>query len=175
VISGTPTTQTTASLGYSFTPNAYDPEGSAISFGIQGRPSWATFNSANGRLEGTPGTGDVGTYSNIRITVTDGSKSSELPAFSIEVLATASGGFTLTWDPPLTNTDGSTLTDLAGYRLYRGTQPGQYSEVVEIDDPGVTSYMFTQLPAGTTHYIVVTAVDESGNESAPSEEVSVTL
>jgi hypothetical protein len=175
VISGTPSAQTTIGQAYSFSPAAYDPEGSALSFGIQGRPAWATFNSTNGRLQGTPDAGDVGTYENIVISVTDGSNSAQLPAFTIEVLGSATGGFTVTWDPPLTNVDGSTLTDLAGYRVYRGTQPGQYSEIVEIDEPGVTSHVFDQLPLGTTHYIVVTSVDASGNESAPSEEVSVTL
>jgi hypothetical protein len=175
VISGTPAEVVPVGQRYLFTPSAYDPEGSPISFGIQGRPSWATFNSANGRLEGAPDDNDVGLYEEVQITVTDGQTLVNLPAFSIEVVAGATAGFSISWNPPLTNLDGSALSDLAGYRIYRGTQPGQYSDVVVIDNPGITSYTFDQLPTGTTYYVVVTAVNESGNESPPSDEAVAEL
>ena len=87
VISGTPAELVPVGQRYLFTPSAYDPEGSPISFGIQGRPSWATFNSANGRLEGAPDDNDVGLYEEVQITVTDGQTLVNLPAFSIEVVA----------------------------------------------------------------------------------------
>ena len=175
VINGTPAATATVDQPYLFVASAYDPEGGAVSFGIEGRPAWASFNSATGRLEGIPGIGDIGLYTDIRITVTDGQNLAELSAFNIEVLASASGSLTVTWNPPLTNTDGSTLTDLAGYKVYRGTQSGQYSQVVEIGNPGVTSYTLDQLPTGVTHFVVITSMDESGNESAPSEEVVAAL
>ena len=175
VISGTPAALTTAGQPYLFVPSAYDPEGLPISFGIQGRPAWASFNSANGRLEGTPGDNELGVYTNIRISVTDGESVVELPAFSIEVVAGATAGFTISWTPPLTNLDGSALSDLAGYRIYLGTQSGQYSQVVEINNPGITSYTFDQLPTGTTYYLAITAFNASGNESPPSEEVTAQL
>src|SRR4030067_1427045 len=41
----------------------------------------------------------------------------------------------LTWDAPTTNTDGSPLTDLAGYKIYYGDSSGQYSSTVPVNAP----------------------------------------
>ncbi len=43
-------------------------------------PRWAAFSSDMGRIRGTPGTGDVGTYSDIVIQVSDGKQSTVLAA-----------------------------------------------------------------------------------------------
>jgi hypothetical protein len=70
---------------YSFTATASDADGDTLTFDIVGRPQWATF-SASGVLSGTPGPGDVGTFANISIGVTDGkSPPVALPTFSITV------------------------------------------------------------------------------------------
>ncbi|TLN18080.1 tandem-95 repeat protein, partial [bacterium] len=72
---------------YSFTPMASDPDaGDTKNFSIAMPPSWATFNTTTGTLSGTPSNSDVGTYSNIVISVEDSSHASaSLPAFSITV------------------------------------------------------------------------------------------
>jgi hypothetical protein len=158
---------------YSFTPLAFDPEGAALSFGIQGRPPWATFNSSTGRLSGTPTAAHVGWYSNIRIVVTDGQNSTQLAPFTVQVKPADTQKVTVRWKAPVRNTDGSPLTDLAGYRVYRGTRPGRYDQVVRVYGAGATQYRFSQLAVGTTQYVVVTSFDTSGNESAPSAEVSL--
>ncbi len=75
---------------------------------------------------------------------------------------------TLTWEAPTTNTDGSTITDLAGYYVYKGLTSGTYE--MSWDVGNVTTYMTPDLPDGT-HYFVVTAYDTSANESAYSNEV----
>ena len=173
-ISGTPARQVTDGTSYIFTPSASDPDGDAVRFDIQDRPSWASFNSNNGQLAGTPGQVDLGIYENILITVTDGEYSTQLPAFAIEVVGTASSGFTLTWDAPLTNSDGTPLTDLAGYRIYIGNEPGNYHEIIELNNLGVTIYVFDQLPPGI-YFVAVTAVNQSGNESLPSEEKNTSI
>jgi hypothetical protein len=85
VISGSPTTSLVVGTGWSFTPTASDPDGDALTFSIAGRPTWASFNSSTGRLSGTPGSSHVGTYSNIRISVSDGQATAQLPAFSLTV------------------------------------------------------------------------------------------
>ena len=60
--------------------------------------------------------------------------------------------------------------DLAGYRVYHGTTPGNYGSP---RDAGMTSsYQYNNLESNKTHYFSVTAVDEAGNESPPSPEVS---
>ncbi len=52
---------------------------------------------------------------------------------SVEGIDYGGGGFNslmLSWTAPSTNEDGSPLNDLAGYKLYYGTQTGQYSKIL---------------------------------------------
>ena len=53
-ITGTPATSAAVGSAYSFTPTATDPDGGTLGFTIQNRPSWAAFDTATGRLSGTP-------------------------------------------------------------------------------------------------------------------------
>jgi len=78
---------------------------------------------------------------------------------------------TLSWTPPSTNVDGSTLTDMSGYTIYFGTQSGNYT--YSIDAGNVTSYRLDSLAPGFVYYFAVTAYDISGNESPYSREVSM--
>ena len=105
VISGTPATSVMQGTAYSFQPTASDPNGNPLTFSITNAPSWATFNTTTGRLQGTPTASNVGTFSNIVIRVSDGSTTTSLAAFNITVLAVASGSATLSWTPPTTNTE----------------------------------------------------------------------
>ena len=84
---------------------------------------------------------------------------------------TGNSSATLSWDAPTTNTDGTELTDLAGYKVYYGTSPGTYDSIIDAED--VTTYTITDLSAAT-YYFAVTAYDEIGNESGYSNEVSKT-
>ncbi len=74
----------------------------------------------------------------------------------------------LIWDAPTTNEDGSTLTDLAGYRVHYGTTSGNYPDHIDVGN--VTTYSILSLPAGT-YYFVVTASNTSGVESVNSNQV----
>ncbi len=163
-ISGTPASSVTEGQPYSFTPTASDADGDTLTFSISGQPPWASFNSSNGRLSGTPTAGDVGTYSNIVILVSDGQASASLAAFSITVEAISLGSATLSWTAPTQNEDGTPLTDLAGYRLYWGTTPGSFTDSVEIDNPSVTTYLVENLAPGTYEF-VATAYNSAGVES----------
>src|SRR3972149_603400 len=79
----------------------------------------------------------------------------------------------LTWDPPTTNTDGTPLTDLAGYKIHYGTTSGNYTTVIDVGN--VTTYTVTNLTNNVTYYFATTAYDSSGNESGYSNEVSKTI
>ena len=94
-----------------------------------------------------------------------------LAAFAIQVVGTATGSATLTWQPPTGNTDGSPLSDLAGYRVYWGITQGNYSSSTALSNPGLTSYVIEQLTPATW-YFVVTAVNSTGVESNYSNVVS---
>jgi len=177
VISGTPTTSVMQGSPYSFTPTASDSDsGDTLTFTIVNKPSWAQFNTATGALTGTPSAANVGTTTGIVISVSDGKVSTPtaLPAFSIAVVATATGSATLTWNPPTTNTDGSTLTDLTGYKIYWGTTQGSYPNSVTVNSPGISSYVVTNLVA-STYFFVVTSLSASGGESAYSTPASKTI
>lgn len=110
-ISGSPASSVTAGASYSFTPQASDADGDALTFSIANQPAWATFDSSTGQLAGTPESTDVGINSNIAITVSDGTASSSLSAFNITVAANVSN----------TDTDNDGLSDAEEASL--GTHP----------------------------------------------------
>ena len=85
-ISGTPATMVQAGAVYTFRPSV-TAAGTAVTFSVQNLPSWATFDRVGGILTGTPAVADVATYPGVIVSVTDGSFSASLPAFSIDVIA----------------------------------------------------------------------------------------
>jgi len=173
-ISGIPPTAIGVGASYSFQPSASDPDGDTLQFQIFGLPAWATFDESTGRLTGIPGPADVGTYQNVTIRVSDGITSVALTSFSILVTQISTGTATVSWLPPTQNTDGSPLTDLAGFRIYYGTSPADVSQSVNITNPGVTIYVIENLyPA--TWYFRVRAYAADGTESAPSNTASKTI
>lgn len=87
LISGTPAGAVTAGQSYTFQPAASDAGGAPLTYAIINCPVWASFSTSTGKLSGTPGATQVGTYSNIEIAVTDGSAIMLLPEFSILVTA----------------------------------------------------------------------------------------
>src|SRR5262245_48462123 len=68
-IQGQPSGSVQAGQAYSFTPSASDPDGDSLTFSVTNLPDWAAFNTATGRVSGTPSSSDIATYSNIRISV----------------------------------------------------------------------------------------------------------
>ena len=173
-ISGTPATSANAGTAYSFTPTALDPNGNALTFSIQNPPSWALFNTQSGSLSGTPGSGDAGTYVNIIISVSDGTSTASLPAFSIIVTQVANGSATVSWSAPTQNTDGSALTNLAGFNIYYGTSATSLNQSVQIANPGLNAYALGNLAPGTW-YFAVNAYTTAGAESAISSIASKTI
>ena len=169
VISGTPGTLALVSDAYSFTPNASDPDDDPLTFSVQNKPVWAEFSSSTGALTGMPSIGDVGSYTNIGISVSDGDLSNSLPQFSVDVIQNADGSITLSWTAPTENEDGTALTDLAAYKLYYGTSSGSYPNQIRVDNPGITTFVIENL-VPTTYYIVATAINDAGVESRFSNE-----
>ncbi|MGI9224740.1 MAG: putative Ig domain-containing protein, partial [Woeseiaceae bacterium] len=166
VISGTPPATAGVDQQYEFQPVVSDRDSTVFRFSIVGKPSWADFDVLSGRLSGIPSAGDVGLYRGIEISVTDGTDTAYLPAFSIEVIAIgdSTGSVTLSWVPPTRNEDGSLLVDLAGYRVYWSRDGGAYDPPVSIDNPSVTLYVVENLTPGNYEF-VVTAVNLAGIES----------
>lgn len=85
VIEGIPPPSVAEDSLYRFLPSASDGDGDGLSFSIVGRPAWLAFDSSTGGLSGTPSNADVGTYSGIVISVSDGVSSASIGPFSITV------------------------------------------------------------------------------------------
>lgn len=173
-LSGSPPGTALAGSVYQFIPEVSGADCTGLQFSITRRPSWASFNSQTGLLSGTPDAGDVGNYTGIRITVSDGVSSDELGPFAVRVTDVGAEAATLDWLPPTTNADGSSLSDLAGYVVHYGTRSRVYTSQVSIGNPGLTSYTLSGLVPGT-YFFALTAVDDNGNASALSKEVKTTL
>jgi hypothetical protein len=175
-ISGTPPTRDVAGNAYSFQPTASGPRGTTLAFSVQNKPSWANFSIATGLLSGTPSSTQTATYSNIVVSVSDGVSSSSLAPFSITVTSATSttGSATVNLTPPTQNTDGTTLTDLAGVIIYYGTSPSNLSQKVQVARTSQTSYTITNLALGTWYFGGV-AYTTTGLQSAMSSLVSATI
>lgn len=166
VITGTPPASATVGQAYSFLPTASDPDGDTLSFTATNLPAWLTINSGTGRLTGTPAAGDVRTYSGIVITANDGRTSTSLAAFSIVVTGAGNGTAQLTWTAPTENTDGSPLTNLAGYHVVYGRSESNLDQRVDIANASVSTYTVTGLASGTWYFAV--SAYSSGGESGIS-------
>jgi hypothetical protein len=68
----------------------------------------------------------------------------------------------LEWDP-------NSETDLAGYKIYYGTETGQYLSVVDVGNQ--TTYTLAGLQIGKTYYVSATAYNSAGAESGYSNEI----
>ena len=64
-------------------------------------------------------------------------------------------------------------TDLLGYHVYRRTGKGNFRRI-DVDPVSAPAYRDLEVEAGQTYRYRVTAVDQRGNESGPSNEVQET-
>ncbi|HYM41727.1 MAG TPA: putative Ig domain-containing protein, partial [Steroidobacteraceae bacterium] len=177
-IGGTPATQITAGQAYSFTPTATGPAGTTLSFSVQNSPSWAAFNTSTGTLSGTPAASNVGTFSNIVISVSDGTASASLPAFSIQVSAAAQpptisgtpptqvgAGQAYSFTPSASSPSGATLTfsvqNLPAWASFSTTT-------------GTLSGTPSSSSVGTFSNIVISVSDGQASASLPAFSIQVT-
>ncbi len=89
---------------------------------------------------------------NILISVSDGTSSASLAPFSISVNEVSSGAATLDWTPVTETTSDTVLAGLAGYIVYYGTSANNLNQQVTLANPGLTTYMVTNLAAGTWYF-----------------------
>ena len=170
-ISGTPVRTANVGAPYAFQPSASDPDRGPqpLAFAIDNKPAWASFDGTSGTLYGTPT--EARTHSGVVISVSDGRTSTKLPAFDIEVRGGGTYSATVQWQAPTYNTDGTPITDLAGYRVSYGMSPGNYTTTLNVTGAMTTSAVVEGLGAGS-YYFVVQAVTTAGSVSDFSNEVS---
>jgi hypothetical protein len=173
-IAGTPPVTGAVNKAYVFQPTASDPNGNTLKFKVTNQPAWTTFSTATGRLSGTPSSSYTGKFANIQISVSDGSLTASLPAFSITVPSTALGSATLRWTPPTQNKDGSALRNLSGYVVRYGNSLTTLTKIVKIANPGIATYVVDGLSPGKW-YFTVAAYNLAGAQSVQSNAVSKTV
>jgi hypothetical protein len=176
-ISGAAAATAIVGTTYRFTPKATDSNGERLTFSIANQPKWAKFDATTGTLSGIPAASDVGKYANIQISVSDGNSLITLAAFAIavnQVASTSTGSATLDWTPPTENTDGTALSDLAGYTVRYGRNPSELTQVIKVANAGLTSLVVDELSSGTW-YFTIASYNREGAESSSSAVVSAPI
>ena len=102
----------------------------------------------------------------ISVAVTGSSNTPQSIPVSLTVTANSATSATLTWTA-------NAESDLAGYKIYSGTQSGVYGTPISVGK--VTSHILTNLINGTTYFFTVTAYDTAGNESTSAPELSKSI
>ncbi|MET0498707.1 MAG: hypothetical protein ABW106_10625 [Steroidobacteraceae bacterium] len=75
---------------------------------------------------------------------------------------------------PTKNTDGSALSDLAGFTIVYGTSEAALDQTVRIDNATASTYSLDSFPSGT-YYFAIEAFTAGGAESGMSSVVSKTF
>ena len=176
-ISGTPAPTAEVGQFYSFTPTVVASAGSSLTYAVANKPAWAQFSATTGTLSGTPSTGSVATDANIVVSVSNGAQSAALPAFNITVQpATPSvpGTASLSWARPIVNTNGTPLTNLAGYVIRYGTSTTALNNKMSVASASATGVEITNLSPGNWHFAVI-AINTANVESQFSAIVAKTI
>jgi hypothetical protein len=117
--------------------------------GDEGSSTGPLSNSSTSTSTGSSGSGSTGTTS-------------------------STGTATLRWAEPTTNTNGTPLTDLAGYEIYYGESASNLSDTVHLSGATTTQYVINNLTSGTW-YFAIKSLTSTGRESSMSEVVSLTI
>ncbi len=166
-LQGTPPTSVTAGSTYSFQPTV-SASSTVVIFKISGQPAWAHFDMSNGALSGTPSALDEGSTGHIVITATNATSTASLTPFTIQVTPpNGSATATLSWTAPTENTDGTPVTDLAGYHILYGTSPSELTNTVTVAGAATTTFEISGLAEGT-YYFAVVAFNSAGLDSGQS-------
>ena len=159
-------------------------------------PRWVPRTTA--AFPGQPTVAQVGIFSRIALSVTHGGSTVSLPACPVSVTAAGTatttpttppppatggaaagtavttGSATLSWSKPTLNSDGTALTDLAGFVVEYGTDSAALSQRVSVADPNLTRYTVPNLGKGTWYFTVI-SYTATGLQSDVAKLVSKTI
>ena len=124
---------------------------------------------SNPQTAADSGTSTSGSSTTSGSTTTTGSAGSTPPSTPV-----AGTSVTLGWVAPTENSNGTPITDLAGYKIHYGTASENYTKVVAVSNPSLSRYVLDSLESGT-YFLAITAYNSKGIESTLSGEISATL
>ncbi|KZN61817.1 hypothetical protein N473_21760 [Pseudoalteromonas luteoviolacea CPMOR-1] len=84
-LSGSPSTEIYADEEYVFQPTSFDADQDNLTFSVKNLPEWLSLDPVTGEIKGTAGNLNTGIYSDVTLSVTDGTASTVLPTFTINV------------------------------------------------------------------------------------------
>ncbi|HUA25477.1 MAG TPA: fibronectin type III domain-containing protein [Steroidobacteraceae bacterium] len=128
----------------------------------------AQSTSAGGGTSASTTSGDTASGSGTASTGTASTSTGSSPSTK------SSDAVTVNWTPPTENTNGSPLTNLAGYNIHYGTSSASLTKTISISNPGIATYVVSNLTPGQ-YYFAVAAVNSAGTESPLSAQVSATV
>lgn len=132
-------------------------------------PAGIALDSATGRINGTPAS--AANAIALSFTVTDSTTPVALMdtvVFSLAVAAGAGHSISLNWDA-------SVSSATTGYNIYRSNFSGSGYDMVNSTPVSGLAYTDATVVGGLTYYYVSTAVDPSGDESAFSNEIQLSV
>jgi len=161
------------------TMNLANPTGGTLTWSMTESAAWLALNLTSGTT----------TTETDQVSASVGIQGLAAGTYSTVITVAASGAanspqqipVSLTLSQPTTGTTGSaglswtanTEPDLAGYKVYIGTQSGLYNPPITLGT--ATTYTATNLASGKTYYFCISALDSASNESPCSAEVSKPL
>jgi len=104
------------------------------------------------------------------------SSASTAAATSPTSASPSSKSITLSWSRPTQNSDGTSLTDLAGYTLHYGTSSEDYTGSIQITSATETSYVVSDssFPPGK-YYFAISAYNAQQVSSSLTGEIVVNV
>jgi len=137
--------------------------------------SWVNDRGWQGKASGTESwkTGSIPLEMGrnaITVTAEDSSGATTSRTVVIKRESGGTGSVTLSWTAPTARTDGSPLTNLAGYKIFYGRMSGIYDYQIDIANPGIVTFVIENLVSGDW-YFALAAYDSNGLESDRSNEV----
>jgi len=137
--------------------------------------SWVNDRGWQGKASGTESwkTGSIPLEmgeNRITVIAEDSSGATTSRSIVIKRESGRTGSVTLSWTAPTARTDGSPLTNLAGYKIFYGRMSGIYDYRIDINNPGIVAYVVENLVSGDW-YFAMAAYDSAGLESDRSNEV----
>lgn len=159
------------------TINLLNPTGGTLSWTLAESAPWLALNITTGTTTtevdqvstsvGISGL-SAGTYSTIISVTASGASNSpqQIPVSLTLSQPTITASVGLSWTA-------NTEADLAGYKVYIGTQSQLYNPPITLGT--ATNYTATNLTSSRTYYFCVSAFDNAGNESPCSTEMSKPL
>ena len=119
-------------------------------------------------------TADVQTTTTIRGALQTAPDSRNVPYSALSVNDNSEGTALVSWSAPLVNEDGSMLTDLTGFNVYYGQDPGNLDHTYQLDCGWCLWHLFGDLGPGTW-YFAVKAYNRDGIEGSSSGMANKTI